>query len=249
MVAGAFAVVVLGTALGLDPLLAALLLAPVFYLLGDRHLRRLPPLLRTPRRRGAAGPRLLLRHHVHPRGRAGHDLRRRPALPRPALCLRHLAARRDRPAAADAGARRCCRWSRSVRCWLFLRRSFTGLAIAAVAQDAGGAAADGDRPGADQAAGLRHLGRLGRRWRAARWWWCSRWTPRPARSSSAGSSPSASWAAWRACPAASLAALAFGVVENVTATFYGPSWSPAVAFGALLLVLALRPQGLFGKAA
>ncbi|MDJ0386985.1 branched-chain amino acid ABC transporter permease [Roseomonas sp. E05] len=46
-----------------------------------------------------------------------------------------------------------------------------------------------------------------------------------------------------------LAALAFGVVENVTATFYGPSWSPAVAFGCLLLVLAIRPQGLFGRAA
>ncbi|WP_338661666.1 branched-chain amino acid ABC transporter permease [Pararoseomonas sp. SCSIO 73927] len=46
-----------------------------------------------------------------------------------------------------------------------------------------------------------------------------------------------------------LAALAFGVVENVTASFYGPSWSPAVAFGALLLVLAVRPQGFFGRAA
>ncbi|MCG7361487.1 branched-chain amino acid ABC transporter permease [Roseomonas sp. ACRSG] len=46
-----------------------------------------------------------------------------------------------------------------------------------------------------------------------------------------------------------LAALAFGLVENVTATFYGPSWSPAVAFGCLLLVLAIRPQGLFGRAA
>ena len=45
------------------------------------------------------------------------------------------------------------------------------------------------------------------------------------------------------------AAMLFGVVENVTATFYGPSWSPAVAFGWLLLVLAFRPQGLFGKAA
>ena len=46
-----------------------------------------------------------------------------------------------------------------------------------------------------------------------------------------------------------IAALAFGVVENVTATFYGPSWSPAVAFGCLLLMLAFRPQGLFGRAA
>jgi branched-chain amino acid transport system permease protein len=46
-----------------------------------------------------------------------------------------------------------------------------------------------------------------------------------------------------------LAALAFGVAENVTAALYGPAWSPAVAFGALLLVLAFRPQGLFGKVA
>lgn len=45
------------------------------------------------------------------------------------------------------------------------------------------------------------------------------------------------------------AALLFGVIENVTATLYGPSWSPAVAFGLLLLVLAFRPQGLFGRAA
>ncbi|EHM03168.1 branched-chain amino acid ABC transporter, permease protein [Acetobacteraceae bacterium AT-5844] len=46
-----------------------------------------------------------------------------------------------------------------------------------------------------------------------------------------------------------VAALAFGVVENVTATFFGPSWSPAVAFGCLLVVLAFRPQGLFGRMA
>ena len=46
-----------------------------------------------------------------------------------------------------------------------------------------------------------------------------------------------------------LAALLFGIVENLTAIFYGPSWSPAVAFGLLLLVLVLRPQGFFGKTA
>jgi branched-chain amino acid transport system permease protein len=50
-------------------------------------------------------------------------------------------------------------------------------------------------------------------------------------------------------PGCILAALLFGVVENLTATFYGPSWAPAVAFGWLLLVLAVRPQGLFGRAA
>jgi branched-chain amino acid transport system permease protein len=43
------------------------------------------------------------------------------------------------------------------------------------------------------------------------------------------------------------AALTLGVVENLTSTFYGPSWSPAVAFGFLLLTLALRPSGIFGR--
>ena len=44
-----------------------------------------------------------------------------------------------------------------------------------------------------------------------------------------------------------LAALTLGVVESLTSTFYGPSWSPAVAFGFLLLTLAVRPSGLFGR--
>lgn len=44
-----------------------------------------------------------------------------------------------------------------------------------------------------------------------------------------------------------LAGMTLGVVENLTATFYGPSWSPAVAFGFLLLALAVRPAGVFGR--
>ena len=43
------------------------------------------------------------------------------------------------------------------------------------------------------------------------------------------------------------AALLLGVVESVTSTFYGPSWAPAVAFGFLLLTLAIRPAGLLGR--
>jgi branched-chain amino acid transport system permease protein len=43
------------------------------------------------------------------------------------------------------------------------------------------------------------------------------------------------------------AAITLGVVESVTSTFYGPSWSPAVAFGFLLLTLAWRPAGIFGR--
>ncbi|MEI7530901.1 MAG: branched-chain amino acid ABC transporter permease [Betaproteobacteria bacterium] len=42
-------------------------------------------------------------------------------------------------------------------------------------------------------------------------------------------------------------AMILGVAESFTATFAGPSWSPAVSFGLLLLTLAFRPQGIFGK--
>jgi branched-chain amino acid transport system permease protein len=44
-----------------------------------------------------------------------------------------------------------------------------------------------------------------------------------------------------------IAALLIGIVESITATFYGPSWSPAVAFGSLLLTLAFRPSGIMGR--
>ena len=44
-----------------------------------------------------------------------------------------------------------------------------------------------------------------------------------------------------------IAAMLLGIIESLTATFYGPSWSPAVAFGFLLLALAWRPAGLLGR--
>jgi branched-chain amino acid transport system permease protein len=44
-----------------------------------------------------------------------------------------------------------------------------------------------------------------------------------------------------------VAAMLLGVMESLTSTFYGPSWSPAVAFGFLLVTLAVRPAGLFGR--
>ena len=44
-----------------------------------------------------------------------------------------------------------------------------------------------------------------------------------------------------------VAALILGVVESLTSTFSGPSWALAVSFGLLLVVLAVRPAGLFGR--
>jgi branched-chain amino acid transport system permease protein len=48
-------------------------------------------------------------------------------------------------------------------------------------------------------------------------------------------------------PGTLIAAMLLGVVESITATFYGPSWAPAVSFGFLLLTLAFRPSGLLGR--
>jgi branched-chain amino acid transport system permease protein len=45
-----------------------------------------------------------------------------------------------------------------------------------------------------------------------------------------------------------IAAMILGIMESITSTFFGPSWSPAVSFGFLLLTLAFRPSGLFGRA-
>src|SRR5689334_18985869 len=48
-------------------------------------------------------------------------------------------------------------------------------------------------------------------------------------------------------PGTLVAAMLLGVMESITSTFYGPSWAPAVSFGFLLLTLAFRPAGLFGR--
>lgn len=44
-----------------------------------------------------------------------------------------------------------------------------------------------------------------------------------------------------------LAAMLLGVVEGLTVTSIGPSWAPAIAFGFLLLTLAVRPSGIMGR--
>lgn len=44
-----------------------------------------------------------------------------------------------------------------------------------------------------------------------------------------------------------VAGVILGVAESIVLTMFGASWAPAVAFGLLLLVLGVRPQGLFGR--
>ena len=48
-------------------------------------------------------------------------------------------------------------------------------------------------------------------------------------------------------PGTLTAGVILGVAESVVLTSLGASWAPAVAFGLLLLVLAVRPTGLFGR--
>lgn len=44
-----------------------------------------------------------------------------------------------------------------------------------------------------------------------------------------------------------VAGLILGVSESIVLTLLGASWAPAVAFGLLLVMLGIRPQGLFGR--
>lgn len=44
-----------------------------------------------------------------------------------------------------------------------------------------------------------------------------------------------------------VASFIVGIAEALTATFGGPSWAPAVAFGLLILTLIVRPEGIFGR--
>jgi branched-chain amino acid transport system permease protein len=48
-------------------------------------------------------------------------------------------------------------------------------------------------------------------------------------------------------PGMVIAAVTLGIVESLTSTFFGPSWAPAVAFGVLLVTLAVRPSGILGR--
>jgi branched-chain amino acid transport system permease protein len=43
------------------------------------------------------------------------------------------------------------------------------------------------------------------------------------------------------------AGLILGISESIVLMYFGASWAPAVAFGLLLIVLGVRPQGLFGR--
>jgi branched-chain amino acid transport system permease protein len=247
MVAGAILVVLLGTALGLDPLLTAVLLAAPFYLLGAGIYAAYHHFFE---RRGDEALQGLafffglmfiiqvgLVMWLGPEQRFldpwyGFVTLRMGEIDLP---LRMLV-----PAAFAMAAIGLL--------WLFLQRSFIGLAIAAVAQDP-----DALRLMAVSPVRVKRLA-FGLSVAFAAIAGGALVVVQPVEPSSGEIFIGRVFAICIMGGMASLsgtviAALAFGVVENVTATFYGPSWSPAVAFGWLLLVLAFRPQGLFGKPA
>ncbi len=44
-----------------------------------------------------------------------------------------------------------------------------------------------------------------------------------------------------------VAGIILGISESIVLTLLGASWAPAVSFGLLLVMLGIRPQGLFGR--
>jgi branched-chain amino acid transport system permease protein len=247
MVAGAFSVTLVGTALGIDPLVVAVLQAPVFYVVGigiygfyhrfferrgDEALQGLAFFFGVmfiievglvmafgPEQRFLDPPYAFVTLHL-----GEVDLPLRMLVP---LLL----------AAAVIGG-----------LMLWLRSSFTGLAIAAVAQDA-----EALRLMAVDPVRIKRLA-FGLSVALAAVAGGALVVVQPVEPTSGQVFIGRVFAicimgGMASLPGCVAAALLFGVVENVTATFAGPSWSPAVAFGWLLLVLAVRPQGLFGRLA
>ncbi|GGC26604.1 branched-chain amino acid ABC transporter permease [Siccirubricoccus deserti] len=247
MVMGAFTVVLIGTTLGLDPLLVAVLQAPLFYLLGIaiygvyHHFfeRRGEEALQ-----GLAfffGVMFIIEVGLV----MGFGPEQRFLDPPYAFTTLRL-GEIDLPLRMLAPA--LLALAALGLLYLYLRRSFTGLAIAAVAQDA-----EALRLMAVDPVRIKRLA-FGISVALASIAGGALVVVQPVEPSSGQIFIGRVFAicimgGMASLPGCLIAALLFGVVENVTATFYGPSWSPAVAFGWLLLVLAFRPQGLFGKAA
>lgn len=247
MVAGAFMVVIIGTALGLDPLLTAVLIMPAFYLLGIgiygvyHHFfeRRGEEALQ-----GLAfffGVMFIIEVGlVMAFGPEQHFLDPPYAFVTWRIGEVDLPLRMLVPAAVAMAA--------VAVLYFWLQRSFIGLAIAAVAQDS-----EALRLMAVNPVRIKRLA-FGISIALAALAGGTLIVVQPVEPASGQIFIGRVFAicimgGMTSLPGMVTAAMLFGVVENVTATFYGPSWSPAVAFGWLLLVLAFRPQGLFGKAA
>ncbi len=247
MVTGAFTVVALGTWLGLDPLLVAVLQAPLYYLLG-------------------VGIYSAYHHFFEKRGEEalqglafffGVMFIIEVGLvmvfgPEQRFLDPSYAYTTWRLGEIDLPLRMLVPGLFAMGCigllFLYLHRSFTGLAIAAVAQDA-----EALRLMAVNPVKIKRLA-FGISIALASMAGGALVVVQPVEPSSGQVFIGRVFAicimgGMASLPGCIMAALLFGVVENVTATFFGPSWSPAVAFGWLLLVLAFRPQGLFGKAA
>ncbi|MBY0331364.1 MAG: branched-chain amino acid ABC transporter permease [Acetobacteraceae bacterium] len=247
MVMGAFVVVAIGTALGLDPLLVALLVAPLFYLVGIgiygfyHHFFE--------RRGEEALQGLAFFFGVIFIVEVGLVMAFGPEqrfLDPPYAFITWRLGEVDLPLRMLVPAALAVTVVGLLILWL--RRSFTGLAIAAVAQDA-----DALRLMAVDPVKIKRLA-FGISIALAGMAGGALVVVQPVEPSSGQIFIGRVFAivimgGMASLPGMVTAALLFGVVENVTATFYGPSWSPAVAFGWLLLVLAFRPQGLFGRAA
>ena len=165
IILGSYIAYIVNSRYGFDPIVVSLVVSPLFFLLG-MVLYRVYYLCFEKRGPGiAARARVLLRHPVHHRGRAGPGLRRRLPHGETALHRHDLAARRGRfsaapgravPGLAGDGGRRAALSHAHV---LRPRRARGGAGPAR-------AAPDGRRPGPHQGARVRALHRAPRASRA-----------------------------------------------------------------------------------
>ena len=158
IILGSYIAYIGNTTLGIDPILASVIALPAFYLARGGSLSGLLRCLRASRRRSAARPGVLLRPAVHHRGHARAGVRRGLPPGRGTLYRAQPASRRDRSAAAPAGAL-------PGRAGDGRRAATVHVAHFPRPRDPGGgagpagAAADGGKPDADQAHRVRPVDR------------------------------------------------------------------------------------------
>ena len=166
IILGSYIAYIVNTRLGIDPILASIVMLPAFYALGALRLSGLLRLVREIRAGIAARARLLLRAAVRHRGGAHPGVRRRLPLRRGAP----ISGRACTSASIDLPLRMLVPCLVSLALFgalqLFLTRTFIGRAIMAVAQDQLALQLMGGLADAHQAHRLRDLDRDRRRSRA-----------------------------------------------------------------------------------
>ena len=130
--------------------------------------------------------------------------------------------------------------------WGFLRMTDAGKAIRALSEEPEGARLWSASTWRGSAASRSASARPAWRWRGRSSPRSSTWPPTWARASTSWPSWWWCWAAWATSWARSLGGFIVGLAESLGAAFLPGSLKQLVVFGLFVVVLLLRPEGLFG---